>query len=85
MSIYRWIFTTVLGIEIEDRAWVLAISQSNNYIDEIPVELLSQDATHDYIENKLFAIAQNQKVDCKEGVKYNPCLYCQYNCGHRKK
>jgi len=84
MSIYRWILEPFLGIEIEDRAWCLAMSQNINYIDEIPVELLSQDATYDYIENKLFAIAQNQKVDCREGVKYNACLYCSYSCEERK-
>jgi len=83
MSIYRWIFAPLYDIEIEDRAWTLAISQSNNYIDEIAVELLSLDATQDYIENKLFAIAQNQKVDCKEGVKYNTCNYCEYMCEER--
>jgi len=84
MSIYRWIFAPLYDIEIEDRAWTLAISQSNNYIDEIPVELLSLDATQDYIENKLFAIEQNQKVDCNEGIKYSACNYCEYMCEERK-
>jgi len=82
MSMYRWLNQD--QFDIVDRAWVLAISQSNNYIDEIPVELMSLEETQDYIETKLWAIANNDKADCREGVKYNPCNYCEYECEERK-
>ena len=82
MSLYRWLNQD--DYDIDDRAWVLAISQSNNYIDEIPVELMSLEATQDYIENKLYAIAQNTKVDCNDGIKYSACAYCNYDCEERK-
>ena len=82
MSIYRWINQDKW--DIADRAWIIAISQSNNYIDEIPFELMSLEDTQDYIENKLYAISANTKMDCKDGVKYNTCQYCEYECEERK-
>ena len=81
MSLYRWLNQD--DFVIEDRAWVLAISQSNNYIDELPVQLMSLEQTEDYIINKLWAIEENTRVDCREGVKYNTCLYCEYDCEER--
>jgi len=81
MSLYRWLNQD--DFVIEDRAWVLAISQSNNYIDELPVQLMSLEQTEDYIINKLWAIEENTRVDCKEGVKYNTCNYCSYSCDER--
>ena len=81
MSLYRWLNQD--KYDIDDRAWTLWMSQSNNSIDEIPIQLMSLEQTQDFVENKLFAIAQNQKVDCREGVKYNTCNYCSYLCEHR--
>ena len=82
MSLYRWLLSDLF--DIEDRAWVLAISQSNNYIDEIAVELIDIDKVQEFIEDKLYAISENTKVDCNEGVKYNSCSYCEYECEERK-
>jgi len=82
MSLYRWLNQD--KYDIVDRAWVLWMSQSNNSIDEIPVELMSLSETQDYVENKLWALVNNTKVDCNEGGKYNSCNYCEYSCEERK-
>jgi len=83
MSLYRWL--NQHRYTIGDRAWVIAVSQSHNYIDEIPVELMSLEATQSFIEDNIFAIAENTKCDCFDGIKYSPCNYCNYsNCGERK-
>lgn len=81
MSIYRWIHQEK---NIGDVAIVLAISQSNNYIDEIPVQLLSIEETEDMILTHLNEIEANEDVDCHDGVKYNTCNYCEYECEYRK-
>ena len=81
MSLYRWLNQD--KYEIVDTAFTLWISQSNNSIDEIPFELMSLEDTEEYIATKLWAIEENEKVDCKEGIKYNPCNYCEYDCEER--
>jgi len=83
MSIYRWINQDMYNIA--DRAWTLFISQSNNVADEIPLELMSLEETENYIKNKLWAIQENERVDCMEGIKYNGCLYCNFRCERRRK
>lgn len=82
MSIYRWLFSELF--EIDDKAYVLFVSQSNNVQEAYPIELMSIEETERYIEDKLFAIDQNESVDCNDGVKYNSCTYCSYVCAHRK-
>ena len=82
MSIYRWL--NQYRYKIADVAYVIALSQSNNFIDEVPLELMSLEETQDYIENKLWSISVNTKVDCRDGIKYSPCSYCQYECTERK-
>ena len=81
MSIYRWLLEGQYNVT--DRGWTLAISQSNNWQDAIPVELMSLTDTKDYIEERLYAISNNEKVDC-HNTKYNSCLYCSYSCEERK-
>ena len=82
MSIYRWLFNDEYNIN--DTGYSLFISQSNNVQDAYPVNLMSLDATEDYIESRLFAIETNERVDCNENVKYNRCLYCSFLCDERK-
>ena len=82
MSIYRWLFNKEYNIN--DTGYSLFISQSNNAQDAYPVELMSLDVVEEYIESRLFAIEQNEKVDCQEGIKYNGCMYCSYECTERR-
>ena len=81
MSLYRWLLQD--EYDINDRGWVLAISQSNNFQEAYPVNLSDLDTVQDYIDNKIFAIEENDKVDCFN-VKYPPCNYCSFICEHRK-
>ena len=82
MSIYRWLLSDY--IDIEDIAYTLFISQSNNAQEAYPVELMPVDKVQEYIEDYLFA-AQNQKTaDCNDSVKYNSCAYCTFLCEYRK-
>ncbi len=86
MSIYRWLYNSLnTGIVIEDTAYSIFISQSNNVMEEIPVQLKDIDYIQEFAETKLWAIVNNERVDCNEGIKYNGCTYCDYNCEHRKK
>ena len=83
MSIYRWLNQD--NYTIEDRAYVLVISQSYNYEDAIPVRLKSIDWVQNYIEEIIWSALRNTKCDCFDGVKYNPCNYCSIlACAHRK-
>ncbi len=82
MSIYRWLLED--EYTITERGWTLAISQSNNWQDEIPIELLSYDQVVDYIENKIYAIESQKGCDCHD-TKFKLCDYCSYvNCEERK-
>ncbi len=84
MSLYRWILSkTQPDVVIEDTGFTIFVSQSNNVMKEIPVSLMDLDQVTDYVESKLWAISNNEKVDCKDGVKYNACTYCDYNCKYR--
>ena len=82
MSVYRWLLQD--EYDINDTAYSLFISQSNNCEEAYPVELMSIEATESYIEDRLFAIENNTRVDCQEGIKYNGCTYCSFICIHRK-
>ena len=85
MSIYRWIFeATNPEIEIEDTAFSIAISQSNNYMEEIPVQLRNSKYIEDFIEAKLWTIIETETADCNDNVNYNSCTYCDYICEERK-
>ncbi len=83
LSIYRWLFENEYNIN--DTGYILAVSQSNNWEDAIPVELMSLEQTQNYIEEKLYAIINNTIVDCNVGIKYSACQYCDIaNCSERK-
>ena len=86
MSIYRWLLNrNHPGIVVEDTAYSIFISQSNNVMEEIPVQLMDLDDVTTFIHTKLWAIENNESVDCNDNIKYNGCTYCDYNCDHRKK
>ena len=82
MSIYRWLLEG--KYKVEDTGWSLAISQSNNWEDAIPVNLMTVDDTEDFIREMIWTIENNDRVDCSSGIKYNPCTYCDYICEERK-
>ncbi len=70
--------------DLTERGWTLAISQSNNWQDEIPIELLSYDEVTNYIEEKIYAIENQTGCDCHD-TKFKLCDYCGYlNCEERK-
>jgi len=83
MSIYRWLNQD--DWDLDDTAYSIFISQSNNIEIPYPVVLMDIDDVQDFIEEKLYAISQNEKCDCFNDVKYNPCSYCPYICDERKK
>jgi len=86
MSIYRWLLKDKYpDITVEDTAYSIFVSQSANVMKEIPVQLMCTNWVEDYAHTKLWSIVNNEKVDCQEGIKYNGCTYCSYNCTHRKK
>jgi len=82
MSLYRWMLTP--KFDIADRAWIYFISQSNNFQDEIPIELYSFEKTQNYILDKLYAIENQETPDCNNNVSYNSCSYCDFICEFRK-
>ena len=81
MSIYRWL--NYKDYDISDKAYVLFVSQSNNAYESYEIELMPIDEVIIWINNKLRAIQQDSvPVDCKEGIKYNPCDYCDVACDY---
>ena len=83
MSIYRWLLQDEYNIN--DVGYSLFISQSNNNQYAYPHSLIDIDQVQEYIEERLYAIVNNDRVDCQEGIKYNGCTYCPYVCEHRRK
>lgn len=81
LSIYRWLNQ---DIKIEDKAYIYAVSQSNNHYETIEVELMSIEDTEAYILDTLEIISTEPSLDCFIGIKYNPCVYCEYACDFRK-
>lgn len=82
MSTYRWLN---LGMIFEKEAYIYAVSQSNNAYETIEVDLHSLEDTESMILDTLESIQQEPHLDCFDGVKYNPCIYCEYECMFRKK
>lgn len=82
-SIYRWLNQD--DYEFIDEASSLFVSQSNNVQEEYLLQLMSLEEAEEYIENRLYAIEQNETVDCNFMVKYNACTYCDFVCEHRRK
>lgn len=83
MSIYRWLLQD--EYEINDTGYTLFVSQSNNAQGAYPFELMGIEETENYIEERLYAIENNDRVDCQDGIKYNGCTYCSWICEHRRK
>ena len=82
MSIYRWLLQDIY--EINDTAYSLFISQSNNEEAEYPLELTSIDDIQNYIEERIWAATQQQTPDCNDNIRYNGCQYCDLSCSHRQ-
>ena len=82
MSIYRWLLQD--DFNINDTAYSLFISQSNNEQHEYPVELFDLDYIQEFIETKIWAALQQELPDCNDSVKYNSCTYCTFECSHRQ-
>jgi len=82
MSIYRWLLQDEYNIN--DTAYSLFISQSNNEQKEYPVELTPIDDIQEFIETKIWAAMQQEVPDCNDSVKYNSCTYCDLQCQHRQ-
>jgi hypothetical protein len=83
MSIYRWLLQELYNIE--DEAYILFVSMSNNIQMEIPIQLYSIKDVEFFIENKLDLIETTIASDCNSGIKYNSCNYCPFICEERKK
>jgi RecB family exonuclease len=82
MSIYRWLINGRWNVS--DRGWSLFVSQSNNEQEAYPVELKSEEYIQNWIEEVIWSALRSNRVDCKDGVKYNPCNYCSLICEERK-
>jgi len=82
MSMYRWLNQD--DYDLDDTAYSIFISQSNNIEIPYPVVLEDLDDVQFFIEEKLFAISQTDSCDCFDNVKYNPCNYCDFVCENRK-
>jgi len=76
MSIYRWLHPE---IHIKNLAYTLFVSQSNNAYDSYPTEIMDEFDTEKYLKERIRAIKYQDKIDCHEGVKYNPCNYCEFS------
>lgn len=76
MSIYRWLNP---DIYIADIAYVLFISQSNNAYDSYMVQLLDEQDTERFILSRLEDIKKQNRIDCMDNVKYDPCSFCNYS------
>ncbi len=83
MSIYRWLNQD--DFNINDTAFSLFVSTSNNEQEAYEIDLMSIQETEEFIEDKLFAIENTTLPDCKNGIRYDPCLYCSLVCEYRGK
>ena len=82
MSLYRWLNQDQW--DIDDTAYSIFISQSNNIETPYPVILKHLDDIEFFAREKLYAISQTDTCDCFDNVKYAPCNYCDFVCDHRK-
>lgn len=87
MSVYRWLNR---HMDIADIAHVWFVSQSNNAMEHIEVELMSLADTQAFIRRRIIDIQEeNLGVDCQyniDGQKrpYNMCEWCEYECPNRR-
>ena len=83
LSIYRWLNSNMLSIE--DTAYIYFISQSNNNYETMEVELLSLDDTEQLVRDTIKYLQQGEPdfVDCNEGIKFNRCDWCEFECFYR--
>jgi hypothetical protein len=76
MSIYRWLNQD--DMFIQDRAFVLFVSQTVNAYDSYKIELMSIDETEDFIKKRIKEIEEQETIDCTK-KPYNQCNYCSYD------
>lgn len=76
-SIYRWLNQD--DYAIDDTAYILFVSQSNNAYEGIEITLMSIEDTETYLKGRIKEIKAQGMIDCKNNVKYNPCNYCDYD------
>lgn len=81
LSVYRWLNQDII---MEDKGYIYGVSQSNNEIETIEVDLMPLEDTEHYVLDTLDAIMIEPSLDCFNDVKYNPCTYCEYECTFRK-
>jgi len=85
MSLYRWLVTEEGKLPAPcEEAYVLFISQSNNYQEVVPVDLLSLEETEAFMRAQFEEALRIETEDCHLGVKYDPCRYCDYLCPFRR-
>lgn len=84
LSIYRWLNDY---LNIADEAYIYWVSQSNNALATIDIELMSIEDTEQYIKDTLEIIkTEPDFVDCNSNPKqrYNACDWCEFECEYRK-
>ena len=83
MSIYRWLING--RYDIQDMAFTLFISQSNNVTESYPITLRDEDYITNWIEEIIWSALSQTECDCHSATKYNSCQYCQIvDCEERK-
>jgi hypothetical protein len=86
MSIYRWMLKQrkdTKDMDVSDEAFILFISQSNNFQDVSPIDLMSYEEVEEYIAERIRKAEEVLEEDCHKGIRYNPCCYCDYICEYR--
>lgn len=83
LSIYRYLNQS--HWTIDDMAYIYFISQSNNVLETIEIELYSLEMTEDIIMDTLVAIqTEPDFVDCHTFSKFKQCDWCEFECDYRK-
>jgi hypothetical protein len=84
MSIYRWLING--RYDVQDTAFTLFISQSNNATDSYSIVLKSEDYISNWLEEIIWSALNQTECDCHSATKYNSCTYCSItDCKERKK
>ena len=82
MSIYRWLING--RYDVNDRGWILFISQNVNAQEAYPVLLRSESYVEDFISTKIEMALMQEEIDCNKGISYSSCTYCMLVCDKRK-
>ena len=84
LSIYRWLNQDIC---IADIGYIYWVSQSNNAVSTMSVDLMSIEETEEYLKETLTNIKEEPDfVDCHASTngRYNPCDWCEFECEYRK-